>query len=169
MVVEVIGGTDPATSYLKRALSAGKHVVTANKEVMSQSAPELFSLAERNRVKMLFEASVGGGIPIVGCLMNQLLANDVFSVRGIINGTTNYILSSMAHQNTGFQQALAEAQGLGYAESDPTNDVEGYDAVFKLSILASLAFHQRVSPQDIYRQQKDKQASEYGQMVYPHA
>ena len=152
VVVEVIGGTDPATSYLKRALSAGKHVVTANKEVMSQSAPELFRLAERNRVNLLFEASVGGGIPIVGCLMNQLLANDVFSIRGIINGTTNYILSSMAHQNTGFQQALAEAQGLGYAESDPTNDVEGYDAVFKLSILASLAFHQRVSPQDIYRQ-----------------
>ena len=109
-------------------------------------------MAERNRVNLLFEASVGGGIPIVGCLMNKLLANDVFSIRGIINGTTNYILSSMAHQNTGFQQALAEAQGLGYAESDPTNDVEGYDAVFKLSILASLAFHQRVSPQDIYRQ-----------------
>ena len=127
VVVEVIGGTDPATSYLQRALSAGKHVVTANKEVMSRSGPELFRLAERNRVNLLFEASVGGGIPIVGCLMNKLLANDVFSIRGIINGTTNYILSSMAHQNTGFQQALAEAQGLGYAESDPTNDVEGYD------------------------------------------
>ena len=152
VVVEVIGGVDPACGYLKRALSAGKHVVTANKEVMAQSGPELFRLAEKNRVNLLFEASVAGGIPIVGCLMNELLANDVFSIRGIINGTTNYILTRMAHQNTGFQQALKEAQDLGYAESDPTNDVEGIDAVYKLSILSSLAYHHRVSPQDIYRE-----------------
>ncbi|MCH7712187.1 MAG: homoserine dehydrogenase [Chloroflexi bacterium] len=152
VVVEVIGGTDPAASYLKRALSAGKHVVTANKEVMAQSGPELFRLAEQNRVNLLFEASVAGGIPIVGCLMNELLANDVFSIRGIINGTTNYILTRMAHQGAEFQQALKEAQDKGYAESDPTNDVEGIDAVYKLSILASLAFHHRVAPQDIYRQ-----------------
>jgi len=152
VVVEVIGGVTPACGFLKRALSAGKHVVTANKEVMAQSGPELFRLAEENRVNLLFEASVAGGIPIVGCLMNELLANDVFSIRGIINGTTNYILTRMAHQNTDFQQALSEAQDLGYAESDPTNDVEGIDAVYKLSILSSLAFHHRVSPQDIYRQ-----------------
>ena len=152
VVVEVIGGVAPAEDYLKRALSSGKHVVTANKEVMAQSGPELFQLAEQNRVNLLFEASVAGGIPIVGCLMNELLANDIFSVRGIINGTTNYILTRMAHENTDFHQALGEAQARGYAESDPTNDVEGIDAVFKLSILASLAFHHRVSPQDIYRQ-----------------
>ena len=152
VVVEVIGGVTPAEDYLKRALSSGKHVVTANKEVMAQSGPELFQLAEQNRVNLLFEASVAGGIPIVGCLMNDLLANDVFSIRGIINGTTNYILTRMAHENTDFHQALGEAQDRGYAESDPTNDVEGIDAVFKLSILASLAFHHRVSPQDIYRQ-----------------
>ncbi len=152
VVVEVIGGVTPAEDYLKRALSSGKHVVTANKEVMAQSGPELFQLAEQNRVNLLFEASVAGGIPIVGCLMNELLANDLFSIRGIINGTTNYILTRMAHENTDFHQALGEAQDRGYAESDPTNDVEGIDAVFKLSILASLAFHHRVSPQDIYRQ-----------------
>ena len=152
VVVEVIGGTDPAGSFLKRALSSGKHVVTANKEVMAQSGPELLRLAEQNRVNLLFEASVAGGIPIVGCLMNELLANDVFSIRGIINGTTNYILTRMANQGTDFQQALSEAQDRGYAESDPTNDVEGIDAVYKLCILTSLAYHHRISPQEIYRQ-----------------
>ena len=152
VVVEVIGGTDPAAGFLKRALSMGKHVVTANKEVMAQSGPELMGLAEENRVNLLFEASVAGGIPIVGCLMNELLGNDVFSIRGIINGTTNYILTRMANENTDFQQALGEAQERGYAESDPTNDVEGIDAVYKLSILSSLAYHQRVSPESIYRE-----------------
>ena len=152
VVVEVIGGSQPATEYLKRALTAGKHVVTANKEVMAQSGPELLQLSEKHGVNLLFEASVAGGIPIVGCLMNQLLANDVFSIRGIINGTTNYILTQMAQQHTGFHQALNEAQQLGYAESDPTNDVEGIDAGFKLAILSSLAYHHRVSPNEIYRQ-----------------
>jgi homoserine dehydrogenase len=112
----------------------------------------LLDLAQRRGVNLLFEASVGGGIPILGCLMNQLLANEVLSIRGIINGTTNYILTRMAQSRTDFQQALAEAQQQGYAEADPTNDVEGYDAVYKLSILSSLAFHQRVPPEDIYRQ-----------------
>jgi homoserine dehydrogenase len=103
-------------------------------------------------VNLLFEASVGGGIPIVGSLMSQLLANEIQSIRGIINGTTNYILTRMANEHTDFDQALAEAQQQGFAEADPTNDVEGFDAVYKLSILASLAFHQRVSPDSIYRQ-----------------
>jgi len=152
VVVEVIGGPQPATDHLRRALSSGKHVVTANKEVMAQSGPELLQLAEENGVSLLFEASVAGGIPIVGCLMNQLLANDIVSIRGIINGTTNYILTQMAQQHTSFEQALGEAQQLGYAESDPTNDVEGIDAGFKLAILSSLAYHHRVSPDDIYRQ-----------------
>ena len=152
VVVEVIGGFQPAAGYLKRALTAGKHVVTANKEVMAQSGPELVKLAEKRGVNLLFEASVGGGIPIVGCLMNQLLANDVFSIRGIINGTTNYILTRMAQQHIDFHQTLNEAQQLGYAEADPTNDVEGIDAGFKLAILSSLAYHHRVAPGDIYRQ-----------------
>jgi homoserine dehydrogenase len=152
IVVEVIGGTQPAAQYLKDALSAGKHVVTANKEVMAKHGPALLELAHQNRVNLLFEASVGGGIPIVGCLMNELLANEVRSIRSIINGTTNYILTRMAYDHTDFQDALKEAQERGYAEADPTNDVEGFDAVYKLSILASLAFLRRVQPEEIYRQ-----------------
>ena len=152
LVVEVIGGVNPAAQYLKDALSAGKHVVTANKEVMAKHGPELRSLAQRNRVNLLFEASVGGGIPIVGCLMNELQANQFRSIRSIINGTTNYILTRMANDHTDFHQALAEAQEQGYAEADPTNDIEGIDAVYKLAILADLAFHHRVAPEDIFRQ-----------------
>ena len=152
IVVEVIGGTQPAAGYMKQALSAGKQVVTANKEVMAKQGPELISLAHQNGVDLLFEASVGGGIPIVGCLMSELAANDVCSIRSIINGTTNYILTRMANDNTDFEQALSEAQQLGYAEADPTDDVEGIDAVYKLAILASLAFHRRVSPDDVFRQ-----------------
>ena len=152
VVVEVMGGTQPAAKYLKDALSAGKHVVTANKEVMARHGPELMSLAQRNGVNLLFEASVGGGIPIVGCLMHELSANEVHSIRGIINSTTNYILTRMANHFTDFHQALAEAQERGYAEADPTNDVEGMDAAYKLAILASLAYHQYVQPEEVYRQ-----------------
>jgi homoserine dehydrogenase len=152
VLVELIGGTQPALGYLKQALSTGKQVVTANKEVMAKHGLELLVLARENRVKLLFEASVGGGIPIVGCLMNELAANDVRSIHGIINGTTNYILTQMAQHSTDFHEALKEAQQLGYAEADPTNDVEGFDAAYKLGILASIAFHQRISPEDVYRQ-----------------
>jgi homoserine dehydrogenase len=152
IVVEVIGGIEPATSYLTAALAGGKHVVTANKEVMAKHGPQLMSLAQQKGVNLLFEASVGGGIPIVGCLMNELLANDVRSIRTIINGTTNYILTRMAYHRTDFRQALREAQEHGYAEADPTNDVEGHDAAYKLAILATLAFHTQVRPEDIYCQ-----------------
>ena len=136
IVVEVMGGTDPAESYIKQALASGKHIVTANKEVVAKSGPELMALAWQNDANLLFEASVGGGIPIVGCMMNELAANDIRSIRSIINGTTNYILTKMAQQGTPFKQALGEAQALGYAESDPTNDIEGIDASYKLTILA---------------------------------
>jgi homoserine dehydrogenase len=152
IIVEVIGGSDPAGNYLKRALSSGKHVVTANKEVIAKQGPELFALARANKVNLLFEASVGGGIPIVGCLMNELAANDVQSIRSIINGTTNYILTRMANERTSFQQALSEAQEHGYAEADPTNDVEGIDAAYKLTILASLAYHHPFVPEDVFRE-----------------
>ena len=152
VVVEVIGGADPAVQYLETALAAGKHVVTANKEVMAKHGPGLFDLAQRNNAHLMFEASVGGGIPIIGSLMGQLLANDIHSIRSIINGTTNYILTRMAYEHADFHEALAEAQERGYAEADPTNDVEGFDAVYKLSILASLAFHQRVAPEEVYRE-----------------
>lgn len=174
IVVEVMGGTEPAAQYLKDALSSGKHVVTANKEAMAKYGPELLALAQQNQVNLLFEASVGGGIPIIGSLMNQLLANDIHSIRGIINGTTNFILTRMAYQHADFGPALSEAQDLGYAEADPTNDVEGFDAVYKLSILASLAFHQRVAPEDIYRQgisnlqaQDFRYAQELGYAIKP--
>ena len=152
IVVEVMGGTDPAENYLRQALSAGKHIVTANKEVMAKSGPELMALARENSASLLFEASVCAGIPIVGCMMNELAANDIRSIRSIINGTTNYILTRMAHQRTSFEQALAEAQELGYAEADPTNDIEGIDAAYKLTILASLAYRRPFQPADVYRE-----------------
>jgi homoserine dehydrogenase len=150
IVVEVMGGTDPAESYIKQALASGKHIVTANKEVVAKSGPELMALAWQNDANLLFEASVGGGIPIVGCMMNELAANDIRSIRSIINGTTNYILTKMAQQGTPFKQALGEAQALGYAESDPTNDIEGIDASYKLTILASLAYRRSFQPSDVY-------------------
>ena len=150
IVVETIGGDSPAGEYLERALAAGKHVVTANKEVMSRRGPSLMALAQERRVNLLFEASAGGGIPIVGCLMSQLLANDIRSIRSIINGTTNYILTRMARSQTPFADALAEAQSHGYAEADPTNDIEGVDAAYKLSVLGSLAFHRPIPHQSIY-------------------
>ena len=152
ILVEVMGGSDPALGYFRRALESGKHIVTANKEVMAKDGAELMALARANRVSLLFEASVGGGIPIVGCLMNELAANDVYSIRTIINGTTNYILTRMAFQRTAFTEALAEAQGLGYAEADPTNDVEGIDAAYKLTVLATLAYGRRFRPEDVFRQ-----------------
>ena len=150
IVVEVMGGTDPAESYIKQALASGKHIVTANKEVVAKSGPELMALAWQNDANLLFEASVGGGIPIVGCMMNELAANDIRSIRSIINGTTNYILTKMAQQGTPFKQALGEAQALGYAESDPTNDIEGIDASYKLTILASLAYRRSFQPTEVY-------------------
>ncbi len=152
LVVEVMGGENPAGQYLRNALQSGKHVVTANKEVMAKQGPELLALARRHGVNLLYEASVGGGIPIIGCLTKELAANRFRSVRSIINGTTNYILTRMANDHTDFAPALAEAQEQGYAEADPTNDIEGYDAVYKLSILAGLAFHRRVPPESIYRE-----------------
>ena len=152
ILVEVMGGSDPASDYFRRALESGKHVVTANKEVMAKDGAELMTLARVNRVSLLFEASVGGGIPIVGCLTNELAANDVYSIRSIINGTTNYILTQMAHQRTAFTEALAEAQALGYAEADPTNDVEGIDAAYKLTVLATLAYGSRFRHEDVFRQ-----------------
>ena len=150
VLVEVMGGTDPAENYLRDALSAGKHVVTANKEVMAKSGPELMAIARNNGANLLFEASVGGGIPIVGTMMNELAANDIRSIRSIINGTTNYILTRMAHEHTSFLEALGEAQALGYAESDPSNDIEGRDAAYKLTILASLGYRQPFQPTDVY-------------------
>ena len=150
IIVEVMGGAQPAASYLSKALSSGKHAVTANKEVMAKFGPDLLELAEHNHVSLLFEASVGGAIPIIGNLSNDLIANRVSSIRGIINGTTNYILTRMSQDHVDFLKALEEAQQQGYAETDPSNDVEGMDAVYKLSIISSLAFRTIVNLADIY-------------------
>ena len=152
VVIELIGGDEPAREYVSQALTAGKHVVTANKEVIAQNGPELMAIAYRHGVNLLFEASVGAGIPIVSPLMKDLLANDLKSIHAIINGTTNYILTRMARDGVDFQCALREAQAQGYAEADPTKDVEGIDAAYKLAILATLAFHTRVGVDDVYRE-----------------
>ena len=152
LVVEAMGGESPALDYLRRALQEGKSVVTANKEVMAKHGPELLALANDKGVNLLFEASVGGGIPILGPLTKDLRGNEIVAIRAIINGTTNYILTKMTYENMEFNQALKEAQELGYAEADPTNDVEGIDAGYKLAILASLAFQTKVATQDVYRE-----------------
>ena len=150
VIVEVMGGEQPAATYLSDALISGKHVITANKEVMAKFGPSLLELANRNKVRLLFEASVGGAIPIIGNLSSDLIANKVSSIRGIINGTSNYILTRMSEDHAEFGKALEEAQQQGYAETDPTNDIEGTDAVYKLSIMSALAFHTAVNPADVY-------------------
>ena len=152
IVVELMGGVDPAFGYIMAALRAGKHVVTANKEVMSKRGSELLATAANNNVHLFYEASVAGGIPIIGPLMNDLTANQIRSVRGIINGTTNFILTKMAHEGADFHDVLSEAQSLGYAESDPTADIDAFDAQYKIAVLARLAFHTEVPVDEIYRE-----------------
>jgi homoserine dehydrogenase len=152
IVVEVMGGLDPAYRYIREALGRGRYVVTANKEVMARHGPELISLAHERGVDLLYEASVGSGIPIVAPLKRDLAANTVRGLRAIINGTTNYVLTRMDREGLDFRTALAQAQELGYAEPDPTNDIEGHDAAYKLAILASLAFYTHVPPDEVYRE-----------------
>lgn len=152
IVVELMGGLHPAYECIRAALSLGKHVVTANKEVIATHGHELIALAEEREAHLLYEASVGGGIPIVGPLRKDLLANQVSSIHAIINGTTNYILTRMSQEGASFQEALRQAQELGYAEANPSNDVEGTDAAYKLAILSSLAFHHPVTGKDVFRE-----------------
>lgn len=152
IVIEAMGGENPAFDYIERALKAKRYVVTASKEVMAKHGPHLLSVAAEAGVDILYEASVGGGIPIISPLKRDLSANDITSVRAIINGTTNYILTRMSREGASFEDALKQAQELGYAEPDPTADVEAHDAVYKLAILASLAFHTTVRPDDVYRE-----------------
>lgn len=149
VVVEVIGGEEPAFDLIRRAVRAGKHVVTANKEVVAKHGPTLHALAAEHGVDIFFEASVGGGIPLIAPFKHDLSVNRIVSVQAIINGTTNYILTRMAADGLEFATALRQAQELGYAEPDPTNDVEGYDARYKLAILATLAFQVPIHPAQI--------------------
>jgi len=160
IVIELMGGEEPAMEYISRALSAGKHVVTANKEVISKHGEKLRSLAAENNVSLQYEASVGGGIPIINPLLNDLAANQILGLRAIINGTTNYILTQMASGGASFDDALAEAQSLGFAEADPTADIDAYDAVYKISILARLAFGVDVPIEKIFREGIRRTASQ---------
>ncbi len=150
IVIELIGGTTVAKDVVKSALEAGKHVVTANKALMATSGEEIMALAEAQGVEIAFEASVGGGIPIIGPLKHSLIANEISAVMGIVNGTTNYMLTRMDEDGMSYEEALAEAQEKGFAEADPTADVDGHDAAAKIAILASIAFNSRVVMDDVY-------------------
>lgn len=152
IVVELMGGAEPAREYMLRAMKCKKHVVTANKLVLATQGEELFSTAEKEGVLFYYEASVGGGIPIIREINESLTANKIEKIVGIINGTTNYILTKMTQEGMDFNDALKEAQEKGYAEADPTSDVEGYDAAYKLAIMASLSFGTKVDYNSIYRE-----------------
>lgn len=152
IIIEVAGGVSPFRELIVRAVENGKHVVTANKELIARHGSEIFELAHRNNVTVLFEAAVGGGIPLISTIQRGLQANEISSVAGILNGTTNYILTAMSERGQSFGDALAEAQRLGFAEPDPTNDVEGFDVAYKITILASLAFGRFVDSDSVYRQ-----------------
>ncbi|MBP9537004.1 MAG: homoserine dehydrogenase [Negativicutes bacterium] len=150
IVVEVMGGENPARQYMLQALQAKKHVITANKDVVALHGREMFEAATAHKVDFMFEASVGGGIPIIRPLKQCLTANKITEVMGIVNGTTNYMLTKMSNEGMDYNQVLKEAQEKGYAESDPTADVGGLDAARKLAILSSIAFNTKVSLNDVY-------------------
>ena len=150
VVAELMGGLHPAFEFTKACLESGKSVVTSNKELVAAKGDELLHIAEKHNVNYLFEASVGGGIPVLRPLAQCLAANEIYEVQGILNGTTNFIMTKMVKEGFSFEDALAEAQRLGYAEKDPTADIEGHDACRKICILASLAFGKHVYPESVY-------------------
>lgn len=150
IVIELIGGIEPAFSMIRQAMQAGKHVVTANKDLIAEKGKELFDMAGKEKTDFYFEASVAGGIPIIYPLKQSLAGNNIQEVIGILNGTTNYILTKMSNEGSAFADVLSEAQALGYAEADPTSDVEGLDAARKIAILSSIAFNSRVTVNDVY-------------------
>ncbi len=152
VVIEVAGGVNPAFDLLKTAINNGKHIVTANKELLAKEGSELFRLAKEKNIIILYEAAVAGGIPIIMPVKTTLSANKITKIAAILNGTTNYILTKMHEQNLSYDTALKQAQELGYAETDPTGDVEGYDASYKISILSTIAFNKKVSIDKIYRE-----------------
>ncbi|SCP98997.1 homoserine dehydrogenase [Anaerobium acetethylicum] len=150
IIVEVMGGVEPAYTFVKKALENGKSVATSNKELVAKHGSELLELARSKNINFLFEASVGGGIPIIRPLNSSLTADEIDEITGILNGTTNYILSKMTHEGLEFADVLKDAQDKGYAERNPEADVEGYDACRKIAILSSLAFGSQVDYEDIY-------------------
>ncbi len=152
IVVEVIGGIEPAYELLKTAVQNKKHIVTANKELLAKKGQQLFELANRNNVTILYEAAIAGGIPIIMPIKTTLAGNKINKIEAILNGTTNYILTKMEKEGVSYEEVLAEAQKLGYAETDPTGDVEGYDSAYKIATLATIALNQRVDINKIYRE-----------------
>ena len=150
IVVEVMGGIEPAYTFVKRALEAGKSVCTSNKALVAKHGPELVQMAKERSINFLFEASCGGGIPIIRALNKSLTADEIDEITGILNGTTNYMLDKMSKEGSDFGTVLKEAQELGYAEADPTADVEGHDAGRKIAILSSLAYGKFVNYEDVY-------------------
>ena len=150
IIIEVMGGEHPAYELIASALRNGKHVVSANKEVIAKRGADLIRIAQENNVHIFFEASVGGGIPVINSLTKDFQGERISSIRSIINGTTNYILTNMGFLGKTFPQALEEAQNLGYAEPDPSNDINGMDAAYKITIIANIAFSTRISMDDVY-------------------
>ncbi len=152
IVVEVIGGIEPAFDLLKTAVQNKKHIVTANKELLAKKGQELFELANKNNVTILYEAAIAGGIPIIMPIKTTLAGNKINKIEAILNGTTNYILTKMEKEGVSYEEVLKEAQKLGYAETDPTGDVEGFDSAYKIATLATIALNQRVDINKIYRE-----------------
>ncbi len=152
IVIETMGGIEPAKTFISEALQSGKHVVTANKDLLALHGQELFAIAKEKGVDLYFEASVGGAIPILSALRQNLTADPLQEVMGIVNGTTNYILTRMAKEGGDFSAILADAQKLGYAEANPASDIEGIDSGRKAAILSTLAFHSQVTLDDVYIQ-----------------
>ncbi len=152
IVCELIGGIDPAFDLIKTAIKNGKHIVTANKELLAKKGEEIFNFAEENNKVILYEAAIAGGIPIIMPIKTILAGNEITKIEAILNGTTNYILTKMDMQGASYNDVLKEAQELGYAETDPTGDVEGFDAAYKITTLATLAFKKRIKIENVYRE-----------------
>lgn len=152
VVVEVVGGVQPALDLIKTAIKNGKHIVTANKELLAKHGEELFNFAEEHNKVVLYEAAIAGGIPIIMPVKTILAGNKITKIAAILNGTTNYILTKMDVDGASYETVLKEAQELGYAEADPTGDVEGFDAMYKLATLSTIAFNQRINLKNIYRE-----------------
>ncbi len=172
VVVELIGGVEPAYSYLECAIKNGKHIVTANKELLAKRGAEIFNLAaEYNRV-ILYEAAIAGGIPLIMPIKTILAGNKINKIHAILNGTTNYILTKMDSDGASYEDVLKEAQDLGYAETDPTGDVEGFDAAYKITTLATIAFKKKIKLENVYREgitkirkEDMKEANEFGYKI----
>lgn len=152
VVVELMGGVDPAWDYIKTALENGKHIVTANKELLAKKGEELFNLSEKHNRVVLYEAAIAGGIPLIMPIKTILAGNKINKIQAILNGTTNYILTKMDADGASYEDVLKEAQELGYAETDPTGDVEGFDAAYKITTLATISFNSRIKFENVYRE-----------------